>query len=106
MPEGEFSSGEYNDAKTMSFNLANDKENDTLKNPKTGVHYLLLIIISLSLSLITFLVLRKKKYIKILVIIIVSAFIIPISVYAICKCEIKIESNIKIEYLNSYFSYY
>ena len=103
VPEGSFISGEYNDAKTMSFNLANDKDNDILKNPKTGVHYLLMIIILLSLSLITFLVLRKKKYIKILVIIIVSAFIIPISVYAICKCEIKIESNIKIEYLNSYF---
>ena len=100
VPTDTLLAGPVTDNKTITVNLSAGQD---IENPKTGVHDLLMIIILLSLSLITFLVLRKKKYIKILVIIIVSAFIIPISVYAICKCEIKIESNIKIEYLNSYF---
>ena len=41
-------------------------------------------------------ILRKKKYAKFLILIIGAAVLIPLSVYAICKCEIKIESNITI----------
>ncbi len=46
---------------------------------------------------------KEKKYTKFMILIIGIAFIIPISVYALCKCNINIASNVQINYLKSSF---
>lgn len=107
VPEDKFKSGSYNDSKTMMIQLSNENTinvPDTFKNPNTGVQsYILILVVILMASGTLYVLLKKKKYNKFMVLVIGSAIIIPVSVYALCKCEINIESNVKIDYLNSYF---
>ena len=101
VPDEAFESGKYSDNKTMSIQLSNgDNQNvlDKIKNPQTGVQsYIIILAIILLVSLSVFIVLKKKKYTKFMVLIIGLSIIIPISVYALCKCEITIESNVEIK---------
>ena len=98
VPEEEFESGTYNDNKTMTVNLSTgDTTNvpDTIKNPNTGVQsYILVLIIILILSGTLYILLKEKKYVNFMVLLICTAIIIPVSVYAICNYEIRVESNI------------
>ena len=95
VPDEVFESGTYNDKMSMTLNLSTS---DILKNPNTGVQsYILFLFIIILISATTYLLLRKKKYTKFMILIIGIAIIIPISVYAICKVGIKIETNIIIK---------
>ena len=100
VPEDKFESGSYSDNKTMTFQLSNGKTInvlDTFKNPNTGGQsYILILVVILMVSGTLYLLLKKKKYTKFMALIIVSTIFIPISVYALCKCNIAIDSNIKI----------
>ena len=100
VPENAFESGSYNDNKSMKLNLSTgDTINvpDTLKNPNTGVQsYILILFIVLLISITVYVLLKKKKYTKFMILIIGTAIIIPMSVYALCECNINIESNVKI----------
>lgn len=100
VPEDKFESGLYNDNKTMIVQLSNGNTinvPDTFKNPNTGVQsYILVFLIVLLVSGTIYVVLKKKKYTKFMILIIGTVIIIPISVYALCKCEIIVNSNIKI----------
>ena len=100
VPEDAFESGTYNDNKTMALNLSTvDTINvpDTLKNPNTGVQsYIIVVTLILIIAVISYIILRKKKYAQFMILMVGIAILIPISVYALCKCEIKIESNIEI----------
>ena len=101
VPGNIFESGIYNDNSTMTVQLSNGSTinvPDTFKNPNTGVQsYILIILILLLISGSLYILLKKKKYTKFMILVIGTAIIIPMSVYAICKCEIKIESNIVIK---------
>ncbi len=100
VPEDKFESGTYTDSKTMTVQLYNGETinvPDTFKNPNTGVQsYILILIIILLISGSLYILLKKKKYAKFLILIIATAIIIPISVYALCKCEITINSTVVI----------
>jgi len=95
-----FESGVYNDNKAISLNLSAKNAinvSNSIKNPNTRVQsYILILFIIFLISITAYVLLRKNKYAKFIVLIIGIAIIIPISVYALCKCEIKIESNIYI----------
>ena len=101
VPEDKFESGLYNDNKTMTVQLSNGNTinvPDTFKNPNTGVQsYILVFLIVLLVSGTLYVVLKKKKYTKFMILIIGGTIIIPISVYALCKCEIKVDSNVEIK---------
>ena len=100
LPDDAFESGTYNDNKSMTLNLSTgDIINvpDTLKNQNTGVQsYILILFLILLISITAYVILKKKKYAKFMILIYVSVIIVPMSVYALCKCEIKIESSITI----------
>ncbi len=101
VPDEAFESGTYNDNKIMTLNLSTGDTvslTDTLKNPNTGVQsYILILFIVLLISITTYASLRKKKYAKIMILVIGIAIIIPpIRAYALCKCDIRIESKILI----------
>ena len=94
VPDEAFESGTYNDNKLMLLNLATDDTidvTDTLTNPSTGVQwYIIILLIILVISGTLYIILKKKQYIKFIVLIIGITIIIPISVYALCKCNISI----------------
>ena len=98
VPEDRFENGSYNDNKNITMQLSNGNTPvpDRIKNPNTGVQsYVLLFLIIILIAGSLYVLLKKKKYAKYMIFIIGIA-IIPISVYALCKCEIKVESKVKI----------
>ena len=101
VPDEAFESGTYNDNKTMTVNLSTGDTisvPDTLKNPNTGVQsYIIILTLILIISITACVILRKKKYAKFMILIVGTAIIIPVSVYALCKCEIKIDSKVEIK---------
>lgn len=112
VPEEKFESGTYNDNKTVTVQLSNDNKvtetdttigSDTTINsevvnvPDTEVQsYFLVVIVLFLISITLYIVLKKKKYIKFMILLVGITILIPISVYALCKCEINIESRISI----------
>ena len=101
VPEDKFESGTYKDNKTMMVQLSNGNTinvPDTFKNPNTEVQsYILVIFILLLISGSLYVLLKKKKYTKFMILVIGIAIIIPMSVYALCKVEIKFDSNVTIK---------
>ena len=101
VPEEEFNDGTFNENQDMVVNLSTGNTisvPDTLKNPKTGVQsYIIILSLLLIISIASYVLLRKKKYMKFMVLIIGSTIIIPISVFAVCKAEINVQTNVTIE---------
>ena len=98
VPEESFVSGAFNDNKTIKLNLStNNPTNiqDLLKNPNTGNLYLLIIVLLFIITLLPFL--KKIKHNKYIILILGTTIIIPIYVQALCKCDIEIESKIRID---------
>ena len=74
---------------------------NNIKNPLTGYSIISLIILVLLVSTIIYLsIYNKKKLNKYLIIVV---FLIPISVYGVCKVDIEVESIIEIEKLPKLF---
>ena len=94
VPNEVFESGTYNDNKSLVLNLSTG---DEIVNPKTGVkNNIYILIILLGISFVSFIALNKKHFSIFLIIVIGAIIIIPISVSALCKCEINLESNVHI----------
>ena len=94
VPEASFTEGKFQDNKSFSLNLSNLK---TGSNPPTGNRFLvMLIIVLLSFSILFYLYMENKKSLS-LMILILGIITIPTSVYALCKVEIQVESNVIIE---------
>lgn len=92
VPADAYENGFVSDGITMKVNLSS---ND-VKNPNTGLRYLLFIVLVLSLMITMLIVFRKKKISTVMILIIGLSLIIPMSVYAICKCDISINSTVMI----------
>ena len=105
VPDDAFESGTYNDNQSMTLTLSTGNSinvPDALKNPNTGVQsYIVIIFIILLISITAYVLLKKKKYAKFLILIVISAIIVPMSAYALCKCDINIESKIVINKINT-----
>ena len=98
VPEESFVSGTFNDNKTIKLNLSTNNPTNIqnlLKNPNTGNLYLLIIVLLFIITLLT--ILKKPKHTKYIILIIGTTIIIPICVQALCKCDIEIESKIRID---------
>ena len=109
VPEDKFENGLYNDNKTMTIQLLNVNVMEvpgTLKNPSTGVKlYILISMILLLVSGTSYVLLKRRKYTKFMILIIATAMVIPVSVYALCKFDFVIVSNIKINEKNECTSF-
>lgn len=100
VPNNSFNSGIYNDNKSMTIDFINKKNInalDKLKNPNTRNYAIYLITIILILNVILFKIMKKKHLNKFIIIIVGITIMIPISVYALCKYEIKVDSNVVIK---------
>ena len=92
-----FYSGRYSDNNSFVVPLSTKQGIiDTLTNPKTGRAYILILFIALIAGFAFFITRRNKKISSFLLII--ALIVIPSSVYAICKCNIEIDSNITISF--------
>ena len=97
VPEDKFESGSFNDNQVMIVNLSTGNTVlDTLKNPNTGNSLLFLSLLILIISGVSFIIIRKMKHTKFMFLIVGIAVAIPISVYALCKSTINIDSSITI----------
>ena len=98
VPEDAFESGIYNDHKTMTLQLLTD---NNISNPNTKSQlYILIVMFIFCLSGIAYIFLRKK-FVKSMILLLGILVIIPFNVYALCKCEMTINSTIRIK--NNYF---
>lgn len=100
VPEDKFENGTYSDNKTMIAYLSNGQTievPDTIKNPNTGDSLLFFMLICILCVGITMcMVLSRKKLNKFMILLLTLMITIPTSVYAICKIEITVESNVNI----------
>ncbi len=96
--ESDFQNGIYNNNQEIVVNLSN---NNNIQNPTTFSNILLtLLIIMIILSLSIFIISKKNKK-KTLALTIIAMFLfLPMITNAICKVEIKIDSNVEIEKIN------
>ena len=81
------------DNKTIKVNLSSGQD---IENPKTGVESLLIaFVLTLSVSSVALFILNKKGYAT-LAVIIGIAVVIPVTVHAVCKCELNLTSSVEI----------
>lgn len=108
VPEDKFENGSYNDNRNVTIQLSNSETinvPNNLKNPNTGVQsYTIILLITLFISGSLYILLKKKKFTKYMVLIIGIAIIVPMSVYAVCKISLKIDSNVKIVEEKTFYS--
>ena len=94
VPKENFASDKYSD--TLSFKIDLSKK-DSILNPKTGTKLLLLLLISITVIVGTIYTIKeKKRSMNVLLLIMSSLLMIPISTFAVCKNEIKINLNVDI----------
>ena len=95
VPDEVFVEGAYSDDKTIVVNLSSEEE---IENPKTGiVSPIFLITLILIFSLTVFIVLKNNRYARFMVLLLGLVSIVPISINALCKCDISIESKVEIK---------
>ncbi len=98
VPEDVLESGTYDDQNTINLQLLTD---GIISNPNTKSHfYIFIVMFILCLGGILYIVLRKK-YVKFMILLLGISVIIPISVYALCKCDLTINSTVTIK--SNYF---
>ena len=94
VPENAFENGSFNDEITMKVNLSSEN----IQNPKTGIKYYLIIAFIITIMIVmTFSFKKKRKKNRFEFLIIGLALLLPIGVKALCRVDININSNIKID---------
>jgi len=97
VPETSFQDGKYNDNKSLALNLSTNNLNTT-NNPKTSNQFFIMLIITLlCFSIFIYFHTKKKESNLFLFLLLGFLITIPSSVYALCKIEITVESNVTIE---------
>ena len=92
IPNNLFKNGIFTERNNLTIDLGNDDSNNIV-NPKTG-NYILIFVIMLmiiGISIVVFNPLNNKKYYSL---IIIGILLLPISIYAIEKLQINIDSNV------------
>ena len=92
VPKSAYEGGLFTDEINMKVNLSSNN----LSNPNTGIKYILFISLVALLMIGIIIIYRKKKISKLMILIIGLSMFIPISVYALCRCDINITSNVYI----------
>ena len=92
VPDNKYTNDVFENNNSVPLNLNTSK---ITENPATGVKNLLYVIPIIVISGVVFLVIvRKNKAFKVMVILML--LVVPVTIYAVCRCELNIESTIKI----------
>ena len=95
VPEEKIKNGMFSETNKLTLQLTNNNSS-SLKNPNTGSTIIRIILILLMTCIIVMFVYNKSQNTKIVVLIIGAIILLPMTVYAVCKYEIEIESKIEI----------
>ena len=90
VPAESFENGAFNDEINMKVNLST---NENIINPNTGIKYILYISLIVLIMIGMFIIFKKKRLSK-LMILIIGLLFIPITTYALCRCDISIRSEV------------
>ena len=93
VPNSAYENGSFSDTVTMKVNLSSE---DSLPNPATGIkYYLIIALIVITCGLLS-LMFRKNKS-AVTTTILIGILLIPLSVNALCKCQIELQSKVIIK---------
>ena len=98
VPESAFENGEYKDDQTVKLNLSSGEVelNTDEVNPQTGTLVFDISVAVLVISMVGLVfVFKNKKFLKYYIPAIGLLLIIPVTVLAVCKAEITVESSVK-----------
>jgi len=103
VPDEKFNNGVFTENNNLVINLGNDNSIiDVLKNPNTGHNLLIIFIILLVVFGLSFLLYKTTNEKKYLSIFIIGLALLPISIYAIEKFQVNVESKVQIVKLNHF----
>lgn len=91
VPAESFENGTFNDEINMKVNLST---NENIINPNTGIKYILYISLIVLIMIGMFIIFKKKRLSKLMILIIGISLFIPITTYALCRCDISIRSEV------------
>ena len=106
VPTNELINDSFNNTNTMTINIFNKETTNIasiIKNPETGRMTILYLFLLLTLSGLSLVVVKRKKKARYMVIIFGVLIIVPMTINAICKCNIEIEAKIEIDGKEAYF---
>lgn len=92
VPTDAYENGKFNDKVTMKVNLSSEEK---ITNPNTGVVYIIFLSFIIFLMAVSYLMFKNKR--RKSAFFILGLLLIPISVHALCRCDININSNIEID---------
>ena len=100
VPDNKLNDGIFNETDKVTLRLTDQKDYfNYLKNPKTGNSIIIYLIVLFNILFL----LKKTKHInKTIILFIISSLIIPISVSALCRYDIEIESKIQLSNKNTF----
>ena len=93
VPADAFENGTINDDINMKVNLST---NENILNPNTGVKYILFVSLVVLVMISLLIIFKNKRLSKVLLLIISISMFIPITTYALCRCDISINSTVMI----------
>lgn len=94
VPDSVLESGKYSDSKELVLSMTGEGKT---KNPITGYSSIIVVLIVLLISSIMSIIALKNVKLNKSIMLFTLAILIPISVSALCKYDIKVSSNVEIE---------
>ena len=92
VPADAYQNGVFNDKVDMKLNLSSNG----IENPNTGIEYYIFFALVILINIIMFIIFKRKRKVQSAFFIVEITLLIPMGVYALCKCDITINSNIEI----------
>ena len=93
VPDSAYQNGSFSDEVTMKVNLSSE---DSVPNPATGIKYYFIVALIVIVCGLLSLMFRKNKS-AVTTIVIIGILLIPLSVSALCKCQIELKSVVSIK---------
>ena len=93
VPDNAYNNGSFSDEVTMKVNLSSE---DSVPNPATGIKYYFIVALIVIVCGLLSLMFRKNKS-AVTTIVIIGILLIPLSVSALCKCQIELRSIVSIK---------
>ena len=98
-----FLEGTYTEDKSLTFSLSNDVkvENIEKANPETGINVALIALLFIVFIIASIVLIKKDISVKTYTAILLAVLLVPLSVKALCKCEVEVNSKIEIDIPNN-----
>ncbi len=93
VPADAYQNGVFNDKVDMKLNLSSNE----IENPNTGIEYYIFFVLVILINIIMFIIFKRKRRRQSAFFILGLSLLIPMSVHALCRCDINVTSTVQIE---------